>query len=176
MARQGRCSAVLSMALLLVSAAVVAQGATYDVGGSYGWAIPGSQNTPSTYLETWPVNKTFVAGDTVVFVYAKGEHSVLTVTAAAFSACNVTNPLQSSTSGNDSLVLAAGSNYYICGFLGHCSAGQKIAINATAAPPGTPTPPGTTAPAPNGAAGNAVTVFQVLAAVTVSVVGALTLW
>ena len=101
---------------------------------------------------------------------------MLTVTAAAFSACNVTTPLLDSTSGNDSLVLAAGSNYYICGFPGHCSAGQKVVINATAAPPGSPTPPGTTAPAPNGAAGNAVTVFQVLAAVTVSVVGALTLW
>jgi hypothetical protein len=161
---------MLSMALLLVSAAVVAQGATYDVGDSNGWKIPGTSNTSPAYLADWAANKTFVAGDTVVFVYTKGEHSVLTVTAAAFSACTLTSPALTSTSGNDSLVLAPGSNYYVCGVPGHCSLGQKIAINATAAPPGT------TAPAPSGAAGNAVTVFQVLAAVTVSVAGALTLW
>jgi hypothetical protein len=65
MARQGRCSAMLSMALLLVSAAVVAQGATYDVGDSNGWKIPGTSNTSPAYLADWAANKTFVAGDTV---------------------------------------------------------------------------------------------------------------
>lgn len=58
---QGRCSAEMlaAVALLLVSAAAVVQGATYTVGDTTGWTVP---DTPTFYAD-WAANKTFVAGD-----------------------------------------------------------------------------------------------------------------
>jgi hypothetical protein len=176
---QGRCSAMLSVVLLLVSAAAVVQGATYTVGGNSGWTIPGNRNTSTTYLTDWLADKTFVQGDIVIFTYSAAMHNVFTVNAAAYNACTLTSPILRSATGNDSLTLAAGANYYICGIPGHCASNQKIAITATAATPGTITPPaapGTpAAPAPNNAAGNVVTVAQVMAAVMVSLVASLAL-
>ena len=69
MAGQGRCSAMLSMVLLLVSAAAVVQGASYTVGDATGWKIPGVMGTSATYLQDWVANKTFVVGDTLSKYY-----------------------------------------------------------------------------------------------------------
>jgi hypothetical protein len=179
MARQGRCNAMLAVALLLVSSAAVAHGATYIVGDSNHWEVPGEGGSNKTYLNDWLVGKSFVAGDSVVFTYTAGRHNVLTVNADAYTACTLTTPLVRSTTGNDSLILVAGPNYYICGIPGHCSGGQKINITAaasTATPPTAATPPATpTTPTPPGsnAAGTGVSVLYVLAA---AVVAAVALW
>lgn len=175
MAHQGRCNAMFAVALLLVSSAAVAHGATYVVGGTDQWKIPGQGGTSPTYLTDWLQGKSFVAGDIVVFTYAVGNHNVLTVNSDAYTACTITTPLLKSATGNDSLTLAAGPNYYICGIPGHCSGGQKITITAAggaATPPTASTPPATptTPTPPNNAAGTAVSVFYVLAAVVVAIV------
>jgi len=34
------------------------------------------------------------------------------------------------SSGADKVTLAKGANYFVCGVLGHCDQGMKIAINA----------------------------------------------
>lgn len=112
-----------------------------------------------------------------VFNYTKAFHDVLTVTADAYAACTLTSPLLKSNSGNDTLVLVAGPNYYICGTPTHCTEGQKVTINATAAPPGTITPPASPGtPAGSDAAGNTVTVVQVMAAAVMALVGSLAFW
>lgn len=56
---------MLAVALLLVSAAAVVQGATHTVGDALGWGVPGTFNKSKTYLSDWAANQTFVAGDTV---------------------------------------------------------------------------------------------------------------
>lgn len=182
---QGRCSAMLSVVLLLVSAAAVVQGAVYTVGGTNGWRVPDGTSLSKTYLADWAAAQTFVAGDTVVFTYNRAGHNVLTVSSTDYAGCVSSAPSNRVQTGNDSILLVAGENYYICGIPGHCAGGQKVQITATAAPgatpgtPGTPSPPaapGTPAPGTGAAAGNTVTVFQVLAAVTVSVVASLALW
>jgi hypothetical protein len=157
---------MLAVALLLVSSAAVAHGATYDVGGTYQWKVPGTGGSPKTYLSDWLKDKSFAAGDSVVFKYTPGGHNVLTVDADAYMACNLTSPKLKSAAGNDSLLLVAGPNYYICGIPGHCTEGQKINITAAAASPATP-PTGGTPPT------TGVSLFYVLAA---AVVAAVALW
>lgn len=172
-----------AVALLLVSAAAVVQGTTYTVGDTTGWTVPDT----ATFYADWAANKTFVAGDALLFVYNKVGHNVLIVSSADYTSCTLTSTNKVQT-GNDTITLVAGSNSFVCGIPGHCSGGQKLTVTATAAAtPGTPnpiTPPGpapptTTTPAttPTNAAsaGTTVTVLQVLAAAMVSVVASLSI-
>jgi len=174
---QGRCSAVLAMvAVVLVSAASVVQGASYKVGDAEGWGVPESP----TFYATWAANKTFFAGDTLLFVYNKLGHNVLTVTTADYASCTLTSTNKVQT-GNDSIALVAGMNSFVCGIPTHCSEGQKLSVNATAAAgsplPITPPAPPTTSPdtTPNAASGTTITIFQVVAAAMVSLVALLAL-
>lgn len=58
---QGRCSAILAVAVLLVSSAALAHGASYIVGDNTGWTVPPN----ATFYDAWASGKTFVAGDTL---------------------------------------------------------------------------------------------------------------
>jgi hypothetical protein len=127
---------------------------------------PGRGGAPLTYLQDWLKDKSFAAGDSVVFKYDVGSHSVLTVDEAAYTACTLTSPKLTSITGDDSLKLDPGPNYYICGIPGHCASGQKINITAAASASTPPT-------AGSNAAGTGVSSLYVLAA---AVVAAVALW
>jgi len=167
---QGRCSAVLAMvAVVLVSAASVVQGKSYTVGDTEGWSVPSSP----TFYASWAANKTFVVGDTLLFVYNRASHNVLSVTPADYADCTLTSTNKFQT-GNDSIALIAGENSFLCGIPGHCGYGQKLSVNVTAATPGSPLPITPPAASPdtskNAASGTTVTIFQVVAAAMVSLV------
>ncbi|KAL2507744.1 Phytocyanin domain-containing protein [Forsythia ovata] len=117
-------------------------GSVYKVGDSAGWTIIGNVD-----YNTWASSKTFQIGDVVIFNYDAQFHNVLQVTLPEFHSCNSSSPIVTYSSGNDSItVTSPGHYYYICGFVGHCEAGQKVDIRVPkslqptaipiAAPPG----------------------------------------
>ncbi|KAF5179461.1 Early nodulin-like protein [Thalictrum thalictroides] len=113
---------------------------THVVGGSTGWAIPPSATTYSN----WASNQVFRVGDSLVFNFA-GMHDVATVTRAAYDACDASSPIGpiQTTSPVTITLSSQGQQYYFCAIQGHCSSGQKLAINvvgAAASPPPTTTP------------------------------------
>jgi len=163
---QGRCSAVLAVALLVVSCAAAVQGTNYTVGDTEGWSKPNGNTIPDGYLATWASGKTFNAGDTLLFNYNPIAHSVLQVSMSDYTGCVITSPMEKYTSGNDTVKLAGGTTYYfICGTPGHCSAGQKLSVATT----------GTPAPA-NSAAASFGNSLQALVAASVALVAAIALW
>jgi len=93
-----------------------------------------------------------------VFTYNKQFHNVVAVSKADYKNCDASKPIATWSTGNDSVVLkTAGHHYFLCGFPGHCAAGQKVDIRIVAssdAPSAAPTPEpsasgATTAPAPH---------------------------
>lgn len=63
------------------------------------------------------------------FQYARGSDSVLMVSKEDYKTCNVNNPMASWTEGPHEFHLQGHSIvYFISGELGHCQAGQKVAI------------------------------------------------
>ncbi|KAG4113158.1 hypothetical protein ERO13_D13G205900v2 [Gossypium hirsutum] len=122
----------------------------YVVGDALGWVIPPG---PSVYA-TWAANKTFTAGDALVFNFLNGSHDVAKVTKANFDSCNGGNALLLLTNSPANVTLnETGSHYFICGFSGHCGAGQKLAVNVNAAgsspaPQPSAAPPRGSSPAP----------------------------
>ncbi|KAL6498938.1 hypothetical protein OROHE_026445 [Orobanche hederae] len=99
----------------------------YKVGDDAGWDIMGD----GVYKE-WALSKIFKIGDTIVFEYDPGFHSVLQVSQSNFYSCNTATPVSTYTTGNDSIVVNnSGHYYYICGVMGHCEAGQQVEIVVT---------------------------------------------
>ena len=93
-----------------------------------------------------------------MFTYNKQFHNVLAVSKADYKNCDASKPIATWSTGNDSVVLkTAGHHYFLCGFPGHCAAGQKVDIRiatSSDAPSAAPTPEpsasgATTAPAPH---------------------------
>ena len=93
-----------------------------------------------------------------VFTYNKQFHNVVAVSKADYKNCDASKPIATWSTGNDSVVLkTAGHHYFLCGFPGHCAAGQKVDIRiatSSDAPSAAPTPEpsaggATTAPAPH---------------------------
>ncbi|WOK91821.1 hypothetical protein Cni_G00512 [Canna indica] len=147
-------SMTTAMALLVVLLAAgvgLSEGAVYKVGDSIGWTIMGSPN-----YTAWTVSKNFQVGDTIVFEYNKNFHNVLEVSKADYSACNAASPIATYTSGNDSITLKSkGHRFFICGFTGHCSGGQKVDVrlaksSSSAASSPSPAP----SPSTSGASGS----------------------
>ena len=85
-----------------------------------------------------------------MFNFANGQHNVAKVTKSAFDACNGGKPLVTITSSPASVALnETGQQYFICTFGGHCSLGQKLAINvgkASTSPSPAPQPSGSGSP------------------------------
>ncbi|XP_044471275.1 blue copper protein-like [Mangifera indica] len=103
---------------------------THIVGDALGWLVPPSTDT----YTTWAANQTFRVGDVLVFNFAAGRHDVAQVTEAAFNACNSSNPILRETNSPVNVTLSSsGEFYYICTFSGHCSGGQKLRVNVSAA-------------------------------------------
>jgi len=93
-----------------------------------------------------------------VFTYNKQFHNVVAVSKADYKNCDASKPIVTWSTGNDSVVLkTAGHHYFLCGFPGHCAAGQKVDTRfatSSDAPSAAPTPEpsasgATTAPAPH---------------------------
>ncbi|CAN1852264.1 unnamed protein product [Linum perenne] len=126
------------MAVLLIQA----HGALHKVGDSVGWTIIGSPD----YYEQWAASKTFQLGDVVrksyvtpnlpcfslicYLLYNPQFHNVMKVTYAMYRACNASAPLETYTTGNDSITITTrGHHLFICGVPGHCLSCQKVDIN-----------------------------------------------
>ncbi|CAN1852270.1 unnamed protein product [Linum perenne] len=125
------------MAVLVIQA----HGALHKVGDSVGWTIIGSPD-----YEQWAAAKTFQLGDVVrksyvtpnlpcfslicYILYNPQFHNVMKVTHAMYRACNASAPLETYTTGNDSITITTrGHHFFICGVPGHCLSGQKVDIN-----------------------------------------------
>ncbi|MCD7445975.1 hypothetical protein HAX54_024679 [Datura stramonium] len=133
---------IARIALVLVAILAVLPGNTvavdHVVGDSMGWGIP--SGGPATYAN-WASQRTFRVGDTLVFNFATGAHDVAKVTKSAYDSCSSTGPVTLITVGPANITLnSTGTEYFICTFGQHCSAGQKLAINVTSASTPTPSP------------------------------------
>ncbi|XP_051212494.1 mavicyanin [Lolium perenne] len=129
--------------LLLAAAAIAAafllapaSAEVFTVGDAASWTLK--------YPATWTEGKTFVVGDSLMFMYPSDKHNVMEVTGADFKACNMTgNALGTWNSGSDAVPLdKVGRRWFICGVGNHCTQGMKLlvvtansAAQAPAAPP-----------------------------------------
>ncbi|KAL9268478.1 Umecyanin-like protein, partial [Drosera capensis] len=69
------------------------------------------------------------------FNLTTGFNSVTTVTKSAYDTCNVTSPLALSTTGPVNITVKSGTQYFFCTYPGHCDAGQKFTVTASASSP-----------------------------------------
>ncbi|KAJ1281142.1 hypothetical protein BS78_04G285600 [Paspalum vaginatum] len=129
--------------LLLVASSSTAAANSYTVGDGSGW-------TTGVDYTTWASSKSFKVGDTLVFKYAKGLHTVVEVSAADYMACTAVNALGSDSSGATTVPLKTpGSHYFVCSITGHCGAGMKLAVTVGgSSSPASPTPTPTTPTTP----------------------------
>lgn len=135
---------LLAVLLLLVVCSSPAAATSYTVGDGSGW-------TTGVDYTTWASTKSFKVGDSLVFKYAKGMHTVVEVSAADYMACTAVNALGSDSSGATTVALKTpGSHYFICSITGHCGAGMKLAVTVGgSSSPASPTPTTpTTSPTP----------------------------
>ncbi|XP_022752837.1 blue copper protein-like [Durio zibethinus] len=128
-------SSVGMACLLLVLCLVVPSLATvYTVGDTSGW-------TTGVDYSTWTNGKTFKVGDSLVFNYPT-THTVEEVSSSDYSTCTVGNPVTTDNSGATTVALkTAGTHYFICGVIGHCGNGMKLAVKVES---GSSTAPSTT--------------------------------
>ncbi|XP_039139662.1 mavicyanin-like [Dioscorea cayenensis subsp. rotundata] len=99
-------------------------GEVYKVGDSAGWTILGNVN-----YTAWASSKKFKVGDVLMFEYDSQFHNVLEVSKDDYHACNNGSPLTTYSTGNDSITIKRrGHHFFLCGFPGHCAAGQKLDV------------------------------------------------
>ncbi|GMI82816.1 hypothetical protein HRI_001950900 [Hibiscus trionum] len=127
--------------LLLVScmAVVPSLAKDYTVGDASGW-------TTGVDYSTWTSGKTFKVGDSLVFNYPSS-HTVDEVSSSDYSTCTVGNAITTDNSGATTVALKkAGTHYFICGVVGHCANGMKLAVKVESgsAPPSNDKPSTTT--------------------------------
>ncbi|KAM7250873.1 hypothetical protein ACFE04_022756 [Oxalis oulophora] len=128
--------------IVMVSLFKVSVATDYIVGDSEGWTSMGGVD----YKE-WTFQKTFHVGDIIEFQYNNQFHNVKQVTEQDFLQCSPTSPISTYTTGSDKIVLEKPEHYYfLCGYPGHCEAGQKLDIlvkpassSRIASPPSNPT-------------------------------------
>lgn len=123
---------VVCVVFLVLCAVMPSLATDYTVGDSTGW-------TMGADYSTWTSGKTFLVGDTLVFNYGGG-HTVDEVSASDYSTCTVGNAITSDSTGATTISLKkAGTHYFICGVIGHCGSGMKLAVTVesgkTTAPP-----------------------------------------
>ncbi|CAN6239360.1 unnamed protein product [Urochloa humidicola] len=137
----------LAVLLLVAACSSTAAASSYTVGDGSGW-------TTGVDYTSWAASKNFKVGDSLVFNYAKGLHTVAEVSAAEYMACTASNPLGSDSSGATTVTLKSpGTHYFVCSITGHCGAGMKLAVTVGgSSSPASPTPTTTTprtSPTPN---------------------------
>lgn len=118
---------VFNVMCLLTETLKFATAAQLKVGDDSAWTIG------PNYV-TWAANKELHPGDSLLFKYSNNFHDVLQVTKSDYDSCKTDSPLATYKSGNDIVSMSKpGSYYYLCGFPGHCQAGQKVAVVVLAA-------------------------------------------
>ncbi|KAL8136853.1 hypothetical protein V2J09_002854 [Rumex salicifolius] len=145
--KQMRLGALVLAACLAALIQTSMAATSHTVGDSTGWTIP----TSNSLYSTWAGKQTFKVGDTLVFNFQTGSHTVAEVSKSAYDACTTSNPISTFSTGPASITLStAGTHYYICTFPGHCSNGQKLAVTATSSTSSAaPTTSPTSSPAPS---------------------------
>ena len=130
------------VALLLVARAFPAAATSFTVGGKSGWTI-------GVDYTTWASGNTFKVGDSLVFNYAKGLHTVAEVSAADYLACAAANAVGSDGSGATTVPLkTGGKHYFICTIAGHCAGGMKLEVTVSGSGSGSGSSPTTPMPTP----------------------------
>ncbi|KAJ7527144.1 hypothetical protein O6H91_16G039100 [Diphasiastrum complanatum] len=119
-------SLLIVVSCVLLAAVQWCNAAQYKVGGDNGWVLGGSN------YAAWSRHHNFRAGDTLLFQYPPGTHSVLQVSQQDFKDCSTSSPVLTATGGSNVIRLSkAGTYWFICGFNGHCSGGMKFAVQAS---------------------------------------------
>ncbi|KAI3820257.1 hypothetical protein L1987_07801 [Smallanthus sonchifolius] len=88
--------------------------------------------------------------ENLVFNY-DSSHTVDLVSSSDYDTCAVGNSIASYNSGTTTISLnTTGSQYFICGVMGHCSGGMKLTVDVTSdsSPSAAPTPSSVTADSP----------------------------
>ncbi|CAN6677116.1 unnamed protein product [Malus baccata var. baccata] len=116
---------VLALVVAVMAVLEMSSAAVYKVGDSAGWTTIGNVD-----YKQWSATKNFQLGDVIKFEYNSQFHNVIRVTHAMYQSCNASVPLDSYSTGNDSITITTkGHHFYMCGVPGHCKAGQKVDIN-----------------------------------------------
>ncbi|CAH8337588.1 unnamed protein product [Eruca vesicaria subsp. sativa] len=97
----------------------LASSSVHKVGGSAGWTTLGNVD-----YQKWTSSDIFTAGDSLCTF-----HNVKQVSRRDFLSCNATLAVATYNSGSDTVALnTPGHYYFLCGFPGHCQAGQKLHV------------------------------------------------
>jgi hypothetical protein len=130
-----RPSALSVLATLAAAALLLASGcgaAQYKVGGLDAWAPPPSSK-PDVYVR-WGKSLPFKLGDSLFFLYPPSQDNAVQVTAKAFAACDVSDPILTLDDGNSLFNLTeAGRVYFTSAAAGHCRKGQKLSVDVPTA-------------------------------------------
>ncbi|XP_073128293.1 early nodulin-like protein 9 [Henckelia pumila] len=128
----------------------------FKVGGSQGtWAVPADPK--SSEYNQWAERNRFQVGDSLLFVYAADQDSVLHVTKDDYTNCKTTSPIAKYSDGHTVIKLnESGAHYFISGVDDNCHKNEKLVVVVLAdrskrSPPPAPaveTPP--PSPAPSG--------------------------
>ncbi|XWS55219.1 hypothetical protein CRYUN_Cryun10bG0156000 [Craigia yunnanensis] len=118
---------MLFFILLQLQYEAIHSATTYLVGDDIGW-------DPSIDLEGWTRGKNFHAGDFPKFKYDDERIDVAVVNKEGHDTCTVNEGAQVFDSGDDTISLAFGANYFIDSESDLCAVGMKMAINATKPP------------------------------------------
>ncbi|KAM0927014.1 hypothetical protein ACQ4PT_003141 [Festuca glaucescens] len=129
--------------VILVARVFPAAATSFTVGDKSGWTL-------GVDYTTWASGNTFKVGDNLVFNYAKGQHTVVEVSAADYLACAAANPLGSDSSGASTVPLkTGGKHYFICSITGHCAGGMKLEVTVSGSGSSSPSSPTPTPRSPN---------------------------
>ncbi|KAL5541603.1 hypothetical protein UlMin_009313 [Ulmus minor] len=128
--------AVTLLVLVASMEVSLALAAVYKVGDSAGWTSIGNVD-----YKLWAATKSFEVGDIIHFEYSPQFHNVMRLTHAMYRACNVSMPMETYTSGNDTITIKTrGHHFFVCGVPGHCQSGQKVDINVPRSLSSAPSP------------------------------------
>ncbi|MBC2899871.1 hypothetical protein CFC21_112688 [Triticum aestivum] len=106
--------------------------ATYKVGGLDAWGLPPSTK-PDVYVR-WSKSVPVKLGDALFFLYPPSQDSAVQVTAKAFAACDVSDPLLKLEDGNSVFNLTKpGRAYFTSAAPGRCRKGQKLSVDVPGA-------------------------------------------
>nr|Q41001.1 RecName: Full=Blue copper protein; Flags: Precursor [Pisum sativum]CAA80963.1 blue copper protein [Pisum sativum]prf//2115352A blue Cu protein [Pisum sativum] len=137
---------VLCFLLAIINMALPSLATVYTVGDTSGWVIGGDYST-------WASDKTFAVGDSLVFNYGAGAHTVDEVKESDYKSCTSGNSISTDSTGATTIPLKkAGKHYFICGVPGHSTGGMKLSIKvkassgSSAAPSATPSSSGKGSP------------------------------
>ncbi|XP_021750718.1 basic blue protein-like [Chenopodium quinoa] len=119
---------MMVVVVLMVLIAKEVSATQHVVGGSDGW-------DETTDYDSWAKSQTFKVGDTLVFKYTPGLHSVMELgSESEYKKCDTSNAANSMNGGNDVVKLdKAGTRFFTCGTAGHCGAGMKLKVNVVGA-------------------------------------------